>query len=66
MKFIIDRFEGDYAIVELEDKKMINVPKEILPEGACEGSVISIFIDEDETMNRRKKIEKMIDELWQK
>lgn len=64
MKFIIDRFEGDYAVVELENKKMANVPKDILPEEAVEGSVISIVIDEDETMKRKEKIKKLIDDLW--
>ena len=64
MKFIIDRFEGDYAIVELENKKMINVPKEILPEGVYEGSVITVVIDEVETMKRKNNIKKLMDDLW--
>ncbi len=64
MKLIIDRFEGDYAVVELENKKMINVPKDILPEGACEGSVIAIVIDESETTKRRNNIKKLMGDLW--
>lgn len=64
MKLIIDRFEGDYAIVELENKKMISVPKEVLPDGANEGSVISVVIDEDETNRRKNNIKKLMDDLW--
>lgn len=64
MKFIIDRFESDYAVVELENKKIINVPKDILPEGAYEGSVISVIINEDETIRRRNNIKRLMDDLW--
>lgn len=64
MKFIIDRFEGDYAVAELESKEMINVPKKILPEGTCEGSVIAIVIDEAETEKRKSNIKKLMDDLW--
>ena len=48
LKVIIDRFEGDYAVVETEDKIMVNLPKSLIP-GAKEGDVISISIDEEET-----------------
>ena len=34
MKGIIDRFEGKYAVVELEDGKMINIDKAQLPIGS--------------------------------
>ncbi len=64
MKFIIDRFEGNYAVVELENKEMINISKKILPEEACEGNVISVVIDQEETMKRKKKIKQLMDDLW--
>ena len=32
MKIIIDRFEGGFAIVELEDKRIINMPQEYTKE----------------------------------
>ncbi len=64
MKFIIDRFEGNYAVVELE-KKMINVPKEIVPKGAVEGSVISVVVDEDETIKMKQKIKNSMNKLWE-
>lgn len=64
MKFKIDRFEGNYAVIELENKKMINAPKEILPDGVSEGIVLSVVIDEDETMKRKNNIKKLMDNLW--
>ena len=64
MKVIIDRFEGDYAVVETEDKIMVNLPKSLIP-GAKEGDVISISIDEEETKKRKDNISKLMDDLWQ-
>lgn len=69
MKVIVDRFEGNYAVCECEDKTMINIEKSKLPLGVKEGSVIladgnSIIIDENETIIRINKIEKMMNDLW--
>jgi hypothetical protein len=64
LKVIIDRFEGDYAVVETEDKIMVNLPKLLIP-GAKEGDVISISIDEEETKKRKDNISKLMDDLWQ-
>ncbi|NLJ58236.1 MAG: DUF3006 domain-containing protein [Tissierellia bacterium] len=64
MKVIIDRFEGDYAIVETEDRIMVNLPKSLVP-GAKEGDVVSIIIDEEETKKRKDNINKLMDDLWQ-
>ena len=57
MKFIIDRFEEDIAIVESEDKEIIDIPRKILPMEAEEGDIISIIILEDEGKERKKRIE---------
>lgn len=70
MKGIIDRFEGDYAVVEMPDGKMININKIKLPIGVQEGMVIhiaeSITIDKDETLKRKREIEKLTEDLWEK
>jgi len=39
-KLIIDRFEGKYAVCELEDKSIINVPKYKLPLNCKEGDCL--------------------------
>lgn len=63
MKVIVDRFEGDYAIVELDIGKVINVPKILFP-NAKEGDVFKIEIDKEETNNRKNKIQGLINELF--
>jgi len=49
MKLIIDRFEGEFAVVELESGKTVNCPKAILPDNAKEGSILNITVDNDAT-----------------
>lgn len=69
MKGIIDRFEGEYAIVELENGKVINIEKVTLPEKIEEGMVIDIGevinIDIIETKKRKEEIEKLTEDLWE-
>lgn len=65
MKVIIDRFEGDYAVVELPDRSTVDIPKQLVPKGAKEGDVLSIEIDKDETAKRKERIQKLMDELWE-
>ncbi|NLY46736.1 MAG: DUF3006 domain-containing protein [Tissierella sp.] len=65
MKVTIDRFEGNFAIVELEDKSTVDMPKRLIPEGAKEGDVLSIEIDTDETNKRKEIIKKLMDDLFE-
>ena len=65
MKVIIDRFEGDYAVVELPDMTMVDMPRSLIPEGAKEGDVLVIGIDPDETDKRKERIKKLMDDLWE-
>lgn len=57
MKFTIDRFEGELALVELEDKEIIAIPTKVLPKEAEEGDIIVMEIDEKETEKKRARIE---------
>ncbi len=63
MEVIIDRFEGNYAVVELAGKKFVNIPKELVPE-AKEGDVIKILVDHEQTKNREKRVKKWMDQLF--
>ena len=63
MKVTIDRFEGNFAVVELPDQTMINVPKLLFP-NAVESDVIDITIDKNETNERIKRISKLMNELY--
>lgn len=42
---IIDRFEGNTAVIEIENGKTYNMDKELLPD-AKEGSKITITVEE--------------------
>jgi len=64
MKIIVYRFEGDFAVVEIDKGCFINMPKQLIP-GAIEGDVISIIIDRNDTSNRKKKITSLMDQLFE-
>ena len=55
MRVIIDRFETDYAVVELEDGSFLQLPSKLFP-GAVEGDVVVIKVDKQETEKRKKLI----------
>lgn len=65
MKFIIDRFEGDFAVAELENYDIIDIPRVLLPEETKEGDVLNIIIDKDETEKRRQRIEDKFKRLFE-
>lgn len=65
MKFIIDRFEGEFAVVELENRDMINIPIDIIPKLAKEGDTLKIIVDKDETFSRNKRIEEKFKRLFE-
>lgn len=65
MKITIDRIEGEYAVVELENKTMLDMSILLIPEGAKEGDIISIEIDKKEAETRTKRIEKLMHDLWE-
>ena len=52
MKVIIDRFEEEFAVVEINSGKMVICPREIFPDNAKEGDVVLICIDETETKDK--------------
>jgi len=65
---IIDRFEGNYAVVELEDREIVNIPRIRIPSDAEEGMVLdideTITINYKETEKRKKEIEDLTQDLW--
>ena len=63
MQIIIDRIEGIFAVVELQDGNTIEVPIELLPENIKEGNIIEIKINNDITEKRRKTIEEKFNSL---
>ena len=69
MKYTIDRIENDIVVLETFDTmEMINIKKELLPSNIHEGSIIyydnnKYIIDEQEEIERRKKIEERFKHL---
>lgn len=64
MKVIIDRFEGEIAVIELENGEFVNVSTKILPSNITEGSVINITCDEDETEKTRLAVKKKMNSIF--
>jgi hypothetical protein len=69
MKYIIDRFEGDLAVCEAEDGKLVDIEKSKLPKNAEVGDVLVLEngkfrVDKKETEKRRKEIEDLMNELF--
>lgn len=68
IKGIIDRFEGELAVIEIEGKST-NVPKSLLEPGCREGDVViwngeAWRRDESETMARRREVQKLMKDVW--
>ena len=64
MTFTIDRFESKYAVIELEDGTMVDIPKCALPLEANEGDIISVEINKDKTEKRKESIKKLMKDVW--
>lgn len=69
MRAVIDRFEGDFAICEKEDRSMLNVKRSKLPVNIKEGDVLiidgdTIKIDSAETAKKRGITDKLVENLW--
>jgi len=70
MKGIIDRFEGEYAVVEFEGRTMVEIHKKDLPAGLKEGDVIrsidgAYVIDKVETERIKKETKTLYDKMWE-
>lgn len=69
MRVTVDRFEGQFAVCEKEDKIMINIERNKIPSEAEEGDVLiieknKITIDVEETEKRKREIEELTKDLW--
>ena len=64
MRFTIDRFEGDFAVVITDKGERFDLPKALLENGK-EGDVFQITRNDNETEKQKEKIEKLMDDLWE-
>jgi hypothetical protein len=65
MKVIIDRFERDFAVVELPDKSTVNMPIKLLEPDAKEGYIIEIKTLRHETEKRQNKVQDLMNDLFE-
>lgn len=78
MKAVIDRFEGDFAVIEINDgNDFINMNRSALPDNAKEGSVLDVVLDangkidaikldKDETARRAENIADLMKRVFKK
>lgn len=69
-KFIVDRIEGDKAVLECENKDTAVFDITSLPKGIKEGDVLvfeagSCYLNEEETQRRREKIRTLMSSLFE-
>ncbi len=62
---VIDRFEGEWAVVEY-NKSTFNIPRALLPEETKEGDVLKLTIEigRQATEKSNKKINGLIDDVF--
>ncbi len=66
MRAVVDRLENGYAVLLWgEGEIKVNLPRELLPPGAGEGSIlkISLEVDEEGTEKQREKISHLLHRL---
>lgn len=69
MRAVIDRFEGDYAVILFGDQEIqVDMPKALLPKGIKEGDILNITfkIDKAATATQKDKIEGLLEKLRNK
>ncbi|WP_139904698.1 DUF3006 domain-containing protein [Clostridium thermarum] len=69
MFVVIDRFEGNYAVCEKEDRTIIDISRDKLPPEAKVGDVLIItedviVIDIERTKEKKREIEELTKDLW--
>ncbi|MBU5675563.1 DUF3006 domain-containing protein [Alkaliphilus sp. MSJ-5] len=66
---ILDRFEGDYAVIEI-DGEMVDVERCLVDEEVKEGDVLTIidgiyYRDDQATKKRKQYIEDKFKDMWE-
>lgn len=64
MEVIVDRFEGDYAVVEIAIGNCVNIPRVLVPD-AKEGDIIKIEVEKGKTEERKKYIKDLMNNVFE-
>jgi hypothetical protein len=66
-RLYLDRFEGELAVLVSQDEAglSLDLPKDLLPEGTAEGTVltVTVAVDEDATTSGKREVETLMQEL---
>lgn len=65
MTWIIDRIEDNMAVIEPENTSVFSIPLTALPNGVKEGDVLELSVNQAETENRKEKIDKLMNSLFE-
>lgn len=62
---VVDRREGDWAILKFPGGQTVKIEKDMLPEGAVEGSALDLFFSADKkaTAERSAAAKDLLNEL---
>ena len=68
--YIVDRIEGELVICEDDRKRQCKFPLAMLPKNVKEGDCLrkqnsTFYIDEQETRERKKRVRKLMDSLFE-
>ena len=61
--WIIDRFEGEYAVIESEGT-VFDIPVCALPEGVAVGDVISVSVDRCAARERSERADSLMNKIF--
>ena len=69
MKGIVDRFEGDFVVIEIEGNTK-DVPKKQVDPSVKVNDVVELvdgkwIVKEEETEKRKKEIKALMDSVWE-
>ena len=69
MKGIVDRFEGDFVVIEIEGNTK-DVPKKQVDSSVKVNDVVELvdgkwIVKEEETEKRKKEIKALMDSVWE-
>ena len=60
---MIDRFEGNFAVIETSDG-MVSIPVSDIPANCKEGDALLLAVNPDATMQRKKRIDRLMGNLF--
>ena len=60
---IIDRFEGDFAVIETSGG-MVNIPVADIPANCKEGDVLTLALNSSASKQRKKRIDGLMNDLF--